>query len=557
MSTRKTIAANRLTDNQNTVTSDWIRPSDWLAMPDISPTEQKIAILIAVSSQTGNYQAIYITGNSSPVATIDWGDGSTSTPNSGGISYKNYVYSNLSSTTQTSDGYRQALLTITAPAGIRWSVVQISNYSHTSEVAGNRTRYGLDIIASVGTATFVPVGTTTATWSLLQRVHVLSCNMSTSFLYGFYNSSNLREVTLPQTGSPTDIRYMFYGCISLKNAPLVDCSSTTSASSAFGTCYNLINVPDLKFTSALKNTSSMFAQCTKLKKIPWKIDLSGVTTTSSMFSTCSSLEEGPDITTSSSLLIASAMYASCFNMRSAKLIDTSGATDLSGMHQSNYILEVIPDYNASSNTNFNTFFYNLPRLKKIPNINLNGSSTAVTTNYGNFWDALLPIQDIGTVDMSKNTSNTSPLINNSQNLQSFTFTGLNVGVNVASSMLSAASLDNLYTNSATLNASVTSASGNGTTVTITVGTANILPYYATRTVTLSGMNPTAYNISGTIASSNRSAGTFTITSTATGTFVSGGTAQITNFSTHTVTGAFGAPTDNPSIATAKGWTVTG
>jgi hypothetical protein len=53
------------------------------------------------------------------------------------------------------------------------------------------------------------------------------------------------------------------------------------------------------------------------------------------------------------------------------------------------------------------------------------------------------------------------------------------------------------------------------------------------------------------------AGTFTVTNAATGTFVSGGIASLVSDTLITVTGNPGVATDNPSIATAKGWTVSG
>jgi hypothetical protein len=123
--------------------------------------------------------------------------------------------------------------------------------------------------------------------------------------------------------------------------------------------------------------------------------------------------------------------------------------------------------------------------------------------------------------------------------------------------MGATELNEMYTSLATLNPAITNISGNGTTVTVTVGTANISPFVAGRSVTITGVTPVAYNISGTIASVNTGAGTFTITNAATGTYVSGGTATITSDVTITVTGNPGVATDNPAIATAKGWTVTG
>jgi hypothetical protein len=110
----------------------------------------------------------------------------------------------------------------------------------------------------------------------------------------------------------------------------------------------------------------------------------------------------------------------------------------------------------------------------------------------------------------------------------------------------------------TLNPSLTSASGSGTTVTYTVGAANIGPFVVSRTVTITGVNPVAYNLTNAIvASVNTVAGTFTVTNAATGVYVSGGVASIQDNRTITVTGNPGTTADDPTIATNKGWTVTG
>lgn len=125
-------------------------------------------------------------------------------------------------------------------------------------------------------------------------------------------------------------------------------------------------------------------------------------------------------------------------------------------------------------------------------------------------------------------------------------------------LLGATELNNFYTGLATLNPSLTSASGNGTTVTYTVGVANISPFVASRSVSITGVDPVAYNLTNVvIASVNTATGTFTVTNAATGTYVSGGVATIQDNKTITVTGNPGTTADDPTIATNKGWTVTG
>lgn len=125
--------------------------------------------------------------------------------------------------------------------------------------------------------------------------------------------------------------------------------------------------------------------------------------------------------------------------------------------------------------------------------------------------------------------------------------------------MGAAQLDEMYTALATLNPAVTNVTATGTVVTYTV--ADIRAFVAGRTVTITGVDPVAYNLTsvtvGTVTAGAGNTGTFTVTNAATGTYVSGGVAALQDNRTITVTGNAGTATDDPTIATNKGWTVTG
>ena len=125
--------------------------------------------------------------------------------------------------------------------------------------------------------------------------------------------------------------------------------------------------------------------------------------------------------------------------------------------------------------------------------------------------------------------------------------------------MAAAQLDEMYTALATLNPSVTNVTASGGVVTYTVS--DIRAFVASRTVTITAVDPVAYNLTGvtvgTVTAGVGTAGTFTVTNAAVGTYVSGGVASLTDNRTITVTGNPGTSGDTPSIATNKGWTVTG
>lgn len=84
-------------------------------------------------------------------------------------------------------------------------------------------------------------------------------------------------------------------------------------------------------------------------------------------------------------------------------------------------------------------------------------------------------------------------------------------------------------------ATVSSASGNGTTVTYTVDDTTGISVGST--VTISGVSPSAYNLSSVAVASVPNATTFTVTNAASGTYVSGGTVTLDYNSSHSTTTA--------------------
>jgi hypothetical protein len=140
-----------------------------------------------------------------------------------------------------------------------------------------------------------------------------------------------------------------------------------------------------------------------------------------------------------------------------------------------------------------------------------------------------------------------------------TVTGNRWSQNFQNCKMGATELDAMYTALSVMNPAVTNVTASAGVVTYTV--ADIRPFAASRTVTMTGITPVAYNLTGvtmtTVTPTTGTAGTFTVTNAATGTFVSGGIASLVANTLITVTGNPGVATDNPAIATAKGWTVSG
>jgi len=253
------------------------------------------------------------------------------------------------------------------------------------------------------------VGTTSASltsWQyLLSNCYALRNIISlpgtapTNVNYAFQNSA-LRYIPDFNTSAITTMVSSFSGCRNLIRIPTITSTSITSLSTAFYLCHNLRYAP-IKIGSSVTNISSVFAECHRLIRLP-PMDTSNVTTTASAFSACSSLVEVPDLDlrkcTNTSNMFASCrriksvgylktpaattmngMFNGCFNLESVKFLDTGKATNLSQLFQDCFALESIPTIDCSSATNITNIFYNCMALKSFPIIN---STSAVNNGNG-------------------------------------------------------------------------------------------------------------------------------------------------------------------------------
>jgi surface protein len=227
---------------------------------------------------------------------------------------------------------------------------------------------------------------------------------------------------------------------------------------------------------------------------------------------------------------------------------------MSGMFYNTWSLRTIPQFNTSNVTIMSTMFQG-SNVVVIPEL-----QTENVTTFSNMLASASNVQRINGLNLSKTANSSGGNLGSSalNNLASAVLTGMrfsqsNIFVN---GNMGASELDGIYTALAVLNPNVTNASGNGTTVTYTVS--DISAFVAARTVTMTGISPSAYNLTNvTVASVDTANSTFTVTNAATGTYVSGGVAAIQDNRTVVVSGNPGTASDNPSIATNKGWTVTG
>jgi surface protein len=536
-------------------------PSDWITYTVPAASDQKIIGTVAVFNQDSNYFAVNMTTTDSSNYTVDWGDGTSASFASGVTAEKNYLWSDISAGTVTSEGYRQAIVTITPTTAGRTFATVSPSRRHSALASGSRfSSPWLSLAIAAPNATSITLGpnaTTNATMQLVQQIQIISSNI-TSASSLFANCYLLQDVLFNTSATLTTTLTMFNSCRSLKVAPFFNTASVTTMQSMFLSCLSLQSVP-LYNTVLVQNMSNMFNSCYALKTVPF-FNTAAVTNMSGMFNTCNSLETVPLFNTAS-VTNMSTMFFNSPNIKSLPLFNTALVTNMASMIYATSSLETIPAFNTSSVTTMNDMFRFSSGMTFLPALN----TSAATTVADMFTASSTNIKEIAELNLSGITT----LANNNLGLGAATassaagnlirakLTGMKWTQTFQNCSMGAAQLDEMYTSLATLNPAITTVSGNGTTVTVTVGTGSISPFVVGRSVTITGVDPVAYNISGTVASVNAGAGTFTITNAATGTYVSGGIAAVTSDRTITVTGNPGVATDTPSIATNKGWTVVG
>jgi hypothetical protein len=570
----------------------WIRPSDWVTFTEPSASEQKIIGTVAVFNQDSNYLSINITTTDASQYTVDWGDGTTNDYNSGVTAEKNYTWSSISAGTLTSVGYRQAVVTITPKiAGKVFQNVSLSRQPTAIATSANTTSPWLDIAISAPNASSIEFatssgGTTTGRIypRMLENINLVSYAGTCTYLC--YEMTSLQNFNLRTSAARITANFMFFNCRSLRIAPVLP--ALTGASSMFNGCAALQYVPLYNITDPLGfpttlgsmfsgcssletvplfNTvnittfSGMFSGCTSLKSIP-NFNFSNAQDFGSMFSNCTSLESFPAVNTGGFLNNTASMFNGCTSLKSVGLFNISGfGGSAASMFNGCTALETVPAFNLNNVSSVASMFAGCTSLQTVPNLLISTNTINAAQMFQNC-RSLREIPELNLIAITSLSNNdlrlgNATVGNATTSLGRAVINGNKFTQSFQNCQMGATQLDEMYTSLATLNPAITNAVGNGTTVTFTVGTSFIRPFVAGRSVTITGVDPVAYNITGTVASVSTGGGTFTMTNAATGTYVSGGIASITSDRTITVTGNPGVASDNPTIATNKGWLVVG
>ena len=394
LSNNNTILSNR--DNSG----EWRRPEDWLPMPaGITSADQIFVGLHAVIENSDNYVAfLFIT--SAGQYQVDWGDGTVTLHNSNTIAQYEYNFATVSSSTLTSRGYKQSMITVTPVSGNLTSCNLQQRFVTTPVQNAPYTTGFLDCILSIPNASAGArnatiggnLGSVVVSHAFIERFDIKTIGNTSDCYSLFQNLLSLQSVPLFNTQNVTRLDNMFTNCLLLQNVPLFNTQNATLGGMFTG-CRSLKTVP-LFNTQNVTSMNSMFNGCASLKTVPL-FNTQNVTSMDSMFRNCSALETVPFFNTQN-VTNMGLMFNGCSSLKVVPLFNTQNVTAMLNMFSGCLLLERLPLFNTSKVTSMGSMVQNCSSLNYIPAL-----STTLVTSFGNFADSC---RSLNRIEMAFNQS---------------------------------------------------------------------------------------------------------------------------------------------------------
>ena len=422
--------------------------------------------------------------------------------------------------------YKIAVVTITPQAGLNITSFNIFTKHNQSGLGDGYSSGWLDIAIALPSCTSVNIGSASSPLRHLnlEQVTINQLGNITYFflLFGGCNSLRNVDINYSVTSSVTNMGSMFSGCTSLTSVPLFDTASVTDMNSMFRNCNSLISVP-LFNTASVTNMSSRFYGCYSLTSVPL-FNTASVTNMSSIFYNCNSLISVPLFDTASVTSMFS-MFFNCNSLTTVPLFNTSSVTNMGSMFSGCNSLTTVPLFDTASVTGMTYMFHSCYSLTSVPLFDT--SSVLYMSNMLNACYSLTSVPLF-------NTSSVVFMNYMFQNCNSLT----SVPLFVTSSVTNMSYMfQNCYSLTSVPALAVSSVSSSS----------NFNNMFSNCN-SLSRIKATSFNYTFSVANNKLSSAAldeiYTNLPTVTG-------------QTITVTGNYGTSGDDPTIATAKGWTVTG
>jgi hypothetical protein len=184
------------------VADEWVRPTEWLPLPDNIDGVQKVSILNAVFDTDSEFVAFICQG----AYTVDWGDGVVENYASNIKAGHKYDYSNanLNSDTVSKFGYKQCIITITPQSGQNFTSINLNTF-HSS--IGSSPSYDITL------------------GFLDMRINASLCASILIGTSSSYVKHTMLEQCLIGELADTTLDALFYDCYSLQSVTIKDTSN--------------------------------------------------------------------------------------------------------------------------------------------------------------------------------------------------------------------------------------------------------------------------------------------------------------------------------------------
>jgi len=289
----------------------------------------------------------------------------------------------------------------------------------------------------------------------------------------------------------------------LWKAPVVEMVVGPSLTSlVLTTCCPYLKRIEFKSPLVMASGSGLFASCVDLREIIGTVNITG-TTAATMFNFCYMLTKFPTLVTPN-LTTANSMFNGCTSMHTAPMFDHALVTNWSAAFATCTALKNVPPYNTAAATNLSNLFSQCYLLEEIPEFDL-----AACTLANGFFVSCPSLREVSLVNTGA-VQNASQMFNGCSLLHTIAPLDLSGATSVAN-------LSNIFAGCPSLR-NLSFLAGKG-------------PLFS-------------FSIASTMLDPPTLDALYTVLPVVTG-------------QTLTVTSAFGGLADNPAIATAKGWTVTG
>ena len=558
----------------------WVRPAHWPVMTE--PSINSVKLLYHMSEN--DVQPITIrTGSNAANISID-GDAvtySTGTNDSVLSIFPNYA---SNTTPVASDGYKYCVVTLTPVSTLFTSLYldgQPSGYINASYLPTNAY---VEIIVNAPTLNMLRIHGAATTGRLnpaLEHVRFMAVDSAMQYAQMFYKMTSLRKITcdLGYLDVRQHMTEMFTDCVLLTDFPKIIITSVAKidATNAYQGCKSMLALPDINYDrigvaqymfqdcwNLLEAGNTVFAGATNVRDmlrncyaLQWKdatVDVPYATTVSGVFTGCTNITKLPNI----NLPLASTLgvlLSSCSNLTEVGNIHAPVATSAYGLLSNNTSLLKVGNINLPLATNVDQLFYGNYRLRQVGAITTSAALVSMNSMYYMCGEMIDPVMPSNT----QNVSSANSLFAYCRNMIKAPVLNLNATSCNSSNMFQ--ECNNMVDASQvyitfTITAISMYANCSAMTKPATVNSyvyANTAVNFATGCRSLQQFPPGILSISRGFSVANSGLTTAGLNAM----FTSLPTAYYFGNETITITGCPGAATCTRTIATDKGWIVTG